>query len=313
MKIMFLLFFVFSAPVALFLATILYGGHTRETVKKALADSPVYEQISQHFSKEDTQVMDQNDYPYFVDKRFTAEYFRNKTESTLDDSAAWISGRSQTVPVVSFKEIKDDIQKAHPDLLTAIEQTPTAEQLQSSDMTEEQAAQYLDQAKQLRTFSNNDFTVPLGQYLQSVKFVYGALKIALPIYVLILLASLVMIVLFANTIPAKCKWLGITFFLSSVLGFGAAMLYRANSDAITHLNFTDQTEFITLVTPIIVTVINHFAGVYAANQIIMSEILIALAALCFVGSFLTRKQADPSLKPLKVKSTYWTSPSKKKK
>jgi len=313
MKIMFLLFFVFGAPVALFLATILYGWHTRETVKKALADSPVYEQISEHFSKEDTLVMEQNDYPYYVDPRFTPQYFRDKTEETLDSSAAWITGRSQNTPSVSFREIKEDIQKTHPDLLTAIQEVPTAQQLERSGMDERQAAQYLDQAKQLRTFTANDFTVPLGQYLYSVKFVYYALQFAEPIFIIILLFSLVMITLFANSTPEKCKWLGITFMLSSFLGFGISYLYNTHDNFLTYLNLADQTEFVTLVTPIIATIINHFVGIYARNQIIMSEVLLAVSALCFIGYFFTRKLAAPSVKPLKVKNTYWTETPKQKK
>jgi hypothetical protein len=301
MKIPLALFFAFGAPLAVFLATVLYTGHTRDTVKQALAESPVYKQISEHFSAED------------FNKRFTPEYFRNKTEETLDTSASWIAGRTQSEPVVSFKEIKEDLQKSQPDLLTAIQETPTTEQLEQSGMDDQQSVQFLNQAKQLRTFTANDFTIPLAQYLQSVKTVYHGLQIALPVYIIILLASLLMIVLFANSIHTKWKWLGITFFLSSVFGFAISLFYRANSEAITHLKITDQTEFITFITPIILTIIKHFVSVYAANQLIVSVVFLILAVICFVITFLTKGMAAPAVKPLKVKRTYWTEPTKKKK
>lgn len=310
MKILLLLFFSFGTSLALFLWTLLYSGHTRETIKKALADSPVYTQISDHFAKQDKLVMEQDQYPYYVSKRFSPEYFRNKTESVLDDSAAWITGRSQNAPVLSFKELKDDLQQDHPDLISAIEQVPSEKQLVDSGLDETQTEQYLNQAKQMQTFSKSDFAIQLSQYLQSVKIVYNGLKIALPILIVILLLCLMMIWLLSEGTPRKFKWVGVTLLVSSMGGYGFIFVYHFSKDVITHFNLADQSEFVTLVAPIITTVLYHYISVYLSHQALMSTLFLIIGTCCLVVAFLTRHQSS-SVKPLKVNASFWRGKKKK--
>ncbi len=311
MKLSFLLFFSFATPLALFLGTILYGGITNDNIKKALAQSPVYTQISNHFKNQDAQVVTQKQFsPIFVSKRLTPEYIKTKTESTIDDSTNWVTGKSQTVPVLSLNELKTDMQREHPELLKAIEHVPTESELKGSNLNEKELDRYLEQATQLSSFAKADFTLTLDRHLEGFKLVYEVLQIALPLLVVLLICSLLMLAKLANGVPAKFKWIGAALLTSSIVGFGCIFLTTYISSTIAQTNLLELSDFLMLFTPIIITVLNHYLAVYTGYQITASTVLLVCAGVCFLSAVLTRKQAAPIIKPLNVEHSYWVQPIK---
>jgi hypothetical protein len=310
MKILLVLFFSFVTPVVLFLGTILYGGINRVTIKNALAESSVYSQIATHFANEDAQFSANKDpFSYYVSKRFTSEYFKSKTESTLDDSLDWIENKTQTVPVVSFKELKEDMQKDRPELVRTIEHIPTEAEMTASGLTADQQLKMIEQAQQFSNFAEQDFTIPLDRYLQGLKTIYIGLTIAVPLLSFLLLGCLLMIAALAIGTSAKFKWLGIAFFLSSLFGYVVILSDTLIQTAFTKINILEQTDIIALSTPIILIILHHFFTIYTKYQNIASTILLIASAVSFLGVLLAKHYESPTPKPLKVNASFWTKPS----
>lgn len=309
---MLLLFFAFSTPVVLLIATMLYGGVTNDSIKAALANSNAYAKVSSYFSQKDAAVAEENQtFSDFASKRLSAEYFKDKTETAIDDVGDWITGKTQTPPGISFVELKNDLQQEDPQLYENIQRITTAREMDEADLTEEQKKQYTNQIIHLRTFFHNDFTVPIGTHLEGFKTVYGYLGIALPVLVVIMLLCLVVIAIHSHGLPNKLKWLGATFLVSSLAGLVFILLHELLADASTQVTLADQPDIVALMAPVLISVFNHYVDVFVAHQITTSTAFFGLSVIMLVAAFITRNQVPKNLKPLNPGKSYWLSSKKK--
>jgi hypothetical protein len=78
------------------------------------------------------------------------------------------------------------------------------------------------------------------------------------------------------------------------------------------INILQELNSYPLFAPILPALINHLVDVYVRYQIILSSIFLVGAAFCFLGTFLTRKQAIPKIKPVYEVKSYWETPLKEK-
>ncbi|MGI8420508.1 MAG: hypothetical protein ACR2LN_07770 [Candidatus Levyibacteriota bacterium] len=313
MKLSLLFFFAFTNPLVLFFAILLYGGIPPDNMKKAIADSEAYSQVSAHFAQQDADTITQNkDFTVIVSKRLTPTYIRTKTESVIDESATWITGKTQTVPVVSFRELKEELQSEHSDLMGNIEHIPTAVELKRSDLDAQNQTRYLEQAKQITAFTNDDFTLPLGNQLEGIKLAYRILQIALPMLIVLLICSLFLLVKFAYSLPSRFKWVGAALLASSIVGYGCIFFHPYITPVIIRTNILQQSDFFSLFSPIIIAMINHYVEIYIGYQEIVNTVFLVGAAGCFLGAIATRKQAIPKLKPVYEIRSYWETPLKEK-
>ncbi|MGH7204379.1 MAG: hypothetical protein ACREHC_08090 [Candidatus Levyibacteriota bacterium] len=282
-------------------------------MKKALAESGAYTQVSEHFTQQDVDTLEQNPgLTIFVSKRLTPLYFKKKTESVIDDSTNWITGKTQTAPVLSFKELKQELESEHSDLMGSIEHIPTATELRNSDLDTHGQERYLEQTKQLVAFTNDDFTFPLGNQLEGLKLVYRILQIAIPVFIVFLLCSLFLLVKFAYTLPSRFTWVGATLLASSIVGYGCIFFHSYIIAIILRTNILQQSDFLSLFSPIVLAMINHYLEIYVGYQEITNALFLVSAAGCFLGAIVTRKQAIPKLKPVYEVRSYWETPLKEK-
>lgn len=310
MKLLLILFIAFTTPAVLFFATLIYTDVSNDKLKTTLAAAGVYEQISKHLTVRDTSI-DDPFLPIIAD-RFTPEYLKTKTESTLDDATNWITGKSAKIPEVNFKELKEDLAKRDPKLLASLQNVPNEAEMAEAGIDEEQRTAYIQQVKQISDFTKQDFAIKLDQHLGGFKLVYDGLKIAIPIVILILLLSLFMVVKLSNGLPTKFKWLGITFIVTAFVGYGVFLSNSLIATGLEKVNLLEQSTITALITPIMLAVLNYFIKLYASYQQTAGVIFLVLAGICFLGAILTRKYAAVTIKPLKVKRSYWEKPLPKK-
>lgn len=300
MKVLLLLFFTFTAPLALFLATVMYSVNSTVELKKSLAESGVYAQIHSYLVKKDAEAEAADElFATLVSSRFTAGYIQVKTEGVLDDANNWVIGKSKTPPSVSFKELRDDMVSNHPELLQYLENLPKYAKADQEGIDPEQKARIIKEAENMSSFVKNDFTIPLGNYLQGMKDAYRIFQIALPIWVILLIASLFSVYKLAGDQAAKWKWLGATFMTSALWGFGIIFFNRTIATSIEQLNHMETSSYMALLAPILMAVMRHYVENYTSYQGVMSVVLLLVAAGCFLISSRMKTQTVPAANPKK--------------
>ena len=311
MKLQLLLFFAVVFPIVLFLATIIYGNTSTISLKKAITDSGAYSHIASQFAQVDADTIAKyNTYDVFVSQLLTSTYFQTKIESAIDDSANWITGKTQTPPVISFKELKEELQTKDIILLKSLIHIPTSAELKKSGLNTQDQAAYLNQAKELSAFANTDFNFPLENQLEGIRLVYSILQIAIPILIVFLLCSLFFLITMANSLPMKFKWVGATLLTSSFVGYDFILFHSYFISAIMATSLLQELNAYPLFSPIIPAIINHYVDIYVGYQELVSILFLVGAGICFLGAFLSRKQAIPKIKPVYEVRSYWETPLK---
>lgn len=308
MKLQLLLTFAFVSPLILFLATIMYGGITTTDLKKGVVDSGAYVEIGKYIEQQDADTIGNNQhYSVLISKNLNSNYFQTKTEKVIDDSSLWITGKTNTAPTISFKEIKEELQQDN-GFLNNVKRMPEID-VKQSDLNREEQAMYVAQQKQLIDFINGDLTISLADQMQGVKLVYSILQIALPILIGLLIVILFLIAKQAANIPSKCKWVGSTLLVSSIVGYICILLHQYITMALMELRIFQESN-LALFTPIILAIINYFVEAYINYQEIVNAIFLVGAAICFLGAIITRKMAPPKTTPVYNVKSYWETPVK---
>ncbi len=198
MRILALLFFFFTTPLVIFLATIVYGGISTKVIKEEVAKSGLYKKL---------------EFP-----PLTPSYVKAKVEKAVDDSASWITGKSKVEPVISFKDLKDQFLAQNPEMIDAfseMENIPPQDENTDEFGYEEEA----DPQAFIKDLAKNDFTYPLKDVLSGLKFVNLIITILLPVLVILMILSVVLIIKKSKDAKSKFKWVGMTFLLSALGGF----------------------------------------------------------------------------------------------
>ena len=122
MKDILLIFFTLLSPLAVFLTMIAFMPHLNTTIKEQLVKAHAYEKVSEQMSTLTADDADSAAINSILQHILTPEYLQGKTETTIDMSYNWIVGTTTIPPVLSFKDIKEDIVRQNPQLLTTIEE-----------------------------------------------------------------------------------------------------------------------------------------------------------------------------------------------
>src|SRR6185437_5483790 len=121
MRFLITLFITLCLPLFIFLTTIVTSSDIAPLLKQDLKQNNIYGKISSQLTKLDSNDADSAVLNSFIQKKFTTYYIQNKVDTAMDSSSDWIQGKTQTPPVISFKDVKDDLNAQYPQLLPAIE------------------------------------------------------------------------------------------------------------------------------------------------------------------------------------------------
>lgn len=296
MRILLLLFFTFTVPIAVLCTVVLYGEINNVTIKDALASGNVYKLAATHIqtlSLEDSDAQTEQ-FLTVIKKRVDAAYLQEKSEATIDTSYDFITSKSVTTPTLSFKEIKADIISQYPDLLPSLEQM--AQEMEHEQQSQEQQPEDTSSRKQIRqfiSFAKSDFTFPLEKPLTNVKNVYQNLKVIQPTLFILLLASLGGIFLLSSPLKSKLQWISATLTLSGVWGFVviAASIFLTSALAQMLLGFSNQAA--TIATPIVLAIFQKFSTSFINIQAIVSISLFLIAAGVLTASVVSKEKMIP--------------------
>lgn len=285
MKILLLLYFALTMPSIILLATFLYGGLSPEVLKISLANEKIYEKINDRLvsgmvsSDSDSDSVEMNE---LLNNRLTPSYLQTKTESFIDTSNSWITGKSTASPVISFKELKDDITSQNPELLSNLNEV-------QKNVNLEDGQEKSPDTDALTTLLKSDFTFNIENYLSSLRLVYIAGKILLPLHILLLLIILIILWLKSQPLTNRLKWIGTTLLTTSSIGYANIIL---SSFFLVGLNETignNSNEYISIFFPLIATIFGKFFETYKEYQVSTNIAFLILGIMFLIFGFITKQ------------------------
>jgi hypothetical protein len=297
MKLLLLLYFACTLPIVVLLTTVLYGGVSTTVLKKELARARIYNTFSTYISEftiEDADDETSEQITQIIKNRFTPTYVQTKAERALDDTHAWMLGKTISSPVISFKEVKEDILAKNPELLTSLESM--AEEINSESNNDEMSS--LKKASEgFSSIAKSDFSINLGDKLTGLKSGYAALRIIHPVLVVLMLGSLILQSLLSSSALSRLKWLGATLMVAGIIGFASIISNTLLTKTIANIISSNTDQYIAMFSPIGLAIIQYFVSTYMQYQGFISIALLVAAAISFIGSeFIYKLHPTPSAK-----------------
>lgn len=302
MKLFALIYLVLATPVAVFLYTIFYGGINNTVLKNELARSKTYSAIADFAAtiKPEDSDTSEDEILSVIKEHVTQSYVKEKTEELIDVSYNWVTGTTNTPPVISFKDIKDEIMAKNPELLSSLEDISKEAQAAgpSSDLSGDEQAQMKQATQGISDLVKSDFTFSLEKQLSAVKSAYATLRILFFATLILLAVSILIIVLRANDLKSKMRWLAAAFAVAGVWGFIIIALNVGITNVLTQLTTSTSNEAANIALPIVVAVVGKFVSTFTTNQGILSIALILFGAVFLAIPELT-KNKDVTVAPIK--------------
>jgi uncharacterized membrane protein len=271
MRFLALLFFLATAPLVIFLAALSYGGVSTDIIKTELAKSGLYKKI---------------DFP-----PVTPDYARAKVNKAIDDSALWITGKTNDAPIVSFKDIKDEFLAKNPDIQDSIVEMSNMPEAEAS---EGDYAQGEDPQEIMKSIAKNDFSYPLKDALSGLKMGHSVLSVMLPVLLILMIISVIVIILKSPDNKSRFRWLGVTFLLSAVGSYLLFLVFEFIAATALAAAIQNSNGIFTLVIPIIESVAMLFLARHGDFQIFYSFAIGVFGVVCLASSFAFQKDTIPN-------------------
>lgn len=296
MEFLLLLFFTLCFPIFIFCTTILYTSDLTPILKTDLVKNHIYGQLSNQLGKLDTGDSNSPLVSQFLQNKFTTQYLQGKVEKALNDSDDWVRGRTDTPPVISFKDVKDELNAQYPQLLPDIQQA--AEKLKEEEAQNPKLAQQNPQAAQnldmIVSLTKSNFTIPLNKYLIGLKDFYTTIRILQPVLAILLILCLILQSVMNQTWPGRLKWIGFTLLFGSLWGLTLAFGNVALITVLASYAEKISNHNLQMATPILLQLINHYVDAFAKNQKTASTAVFCVAVVCFVCAIFSNKQIAPA-------------------
>lgn len=297
MKLAALFFFIQTFPLVVLIATLLYGGFSTTALKEELAKSGMYEKIIS-FTKDSSDEENIDSVFAILQNHLNPDYLQIKIEGVVDDTTLWVTGKTETPPALSFKDIKDEIEANNPTLFTDMQQI--SQEMQTAVAAENGEMTRTNQPNELETFIKNDFSIPLKDTFAGIKQVYIVLTIALPVLSFLLILSLVGLGVLNKTWQKRSRWFGVTFLLAGTLGVATIFF---NQNLLTNsLGFLleQNDQMVQMIYPLIERILTIFVTQHAIYQTIANYILFGVGIVSLVLSFVIK---SPVVSSAPVKTT----------
>jgi len=293
LKILLILSFGFSVQFLFFFLVFAIGGFTPAFLKETLVKSSVYTTVNSKIESLTSEDPSEDMILPFIKEQFTSSYIQHKSETLIDDTFAWVDGKTASPPVLSFSEIKTSIQEQNPELLAQLTQAANEMQAQQQEESvdgEQVSADTMD----LNKIIKSDFSIPIGKDLGFLKQAYSLFKLALPITAIYLVVLLGLIGLLSKPLKSKLRWVGATFFSSILFCCLPIVIALGLSNAPIQLD-AKNAELSGIFSSISTIVIRAFAGKYLQIEVLGVMVFIAIGIICFVLSSMVKSSS-----PVKV-------------
>lgn len=301
MKGVLLILFTLLSPIAIFLTMIVFMPPINTTIKQQLVKVNAYEKISEQLRTLSTDDADSAAVNSILQRVLTPQYLQGKLEPTIDMSYSWIVGATSTPPVISFKDIKEDIVRQNPQLLSTIEQmskemkdAPSdakamdgqpAEAADAASPDQQQTEEMTKSIDQMAALAKSDFTFPLDKQLLGIKSFYTTVHIWQPLLAIALLGILICIGLLAHSWKSRLRWIGVTLLFGAAFGYGFVVITTNVTTFITGLLSKATDAMMVTVSPLILQVVTSFANTYTQYQTTVCIVSVVVGAMLVVTSF----------------------------
>lgn len=216
LKIVFLLVFVFATSLFLLLLSLRLSGLSASSLKTQLLTSAVYSKLVTALDREIDRAIKEGeaDDPLrlvgpILKQEVTPQYLQTKVEALLDDTSAWLSGRTNEPPAISLKDLKEKFRRQNPQLFVELE--ALGKELNAQKKTLEQQPD-VDIEKLIKS----DFTFPLGKQLTWLKWWYDMATTRLLLVAAALVGFLLALVFLNDSKQSKFRWAGAALGLASL-------------------------------------------------------------------------------------------------
>ncbi len=315
LKTILILLFAAGFQILLFLLTFTFGSLSTTSIKKDLQTNKTYSILSsqivtlidQPSDTQDTQSQADDLLGPFIKQQFTAEYLQQKTETFIDDTYFWMQGKTTTPPVISLKELKDNINAQNPGLFSQLQELST----QMKEEQKQAAAQDPTMATppdsfDLDKFINSDFSIPVGKNLSFMKQGYQMYTTGLPIIAIALLLAILFIVLLSDGLKSKLRWAGATLLVAIPAGILPIFLtFFLSKNSLDFFKIGDKSPLLAVVFRISDDLVKLFMTKYQVIEITgLIFLLIGAIALLVIANFVSSPQIitkQKSAKPTKSK------------
>lgn len=315
-KICFILFFSLISTILILLLYTRNNIDSRETLKKNLAQSKVYEESASELTKQIDNNMKSdtsNEIASLVistiKQQVTAPYLQGKTEKFIDDTDDWIRGKKNEPPVISFQEIKTKVIEQNTNAVALLQQTK--EFAANKDVQANLASVDTDGTNQQDTVNidlnkliQNDFSIPVGKNLTWLKTLYQFGETGIIVVGISLLILILGIVLLSENSRSRLKWMGATFF-ATFLWNSIVLLFIIMSQAVILLIIKSNEDVPVFFLSLANAMVPSFVESFTKFGFIVLGVIFGLSILCFVPTFFMHTNpipAAPVTKTTSVKS-----------
>jgi hypothetical protein len=307
LKLTLIFFFSFLLPLFVFLTQVLYGGIEPDILKVSLNESTIYTRVSSLIINPpvDPEAPPSPDaINTLLANRFTPEYVKVKTEKLIDDSYLWLT-KDGPSPVLSFSELKDDLLALDPTLQMQFQEIQALDN-ETNDISGENSLNDLaidhttqQELDSLTTLTQNNFTVPVGEYFGVLKSIYSASKIIQPILGILLLTIVFVLVKITDTTKTRLRWTGAMCLTAAIVGFGMVFFNAIAISNLVYVSENSSENLISTFSPIILEIMN---AVFAHFSVVQNYINIGLAVVGLILICSVNLQQSYNIEPGNTKS-----------
>jgi hypothetical protein len=222
------LLFIVTIPVFSLCLALKLNHFSAEMLKQLLIDRKVYLTIYTEMVKtiETSKKESNGDDPLvligpFLKKEVTAEYIQQKTEQTIDDSQAWVTGKTTSPPVISFSDLKEKLVTKNAKLIAQLKELE-AEYKKEKPKMDAESEEKMPEIN-FSDWLEKEPVIPLVKYIGWLKPVYQLVQYGTIIFGLLLFVYLVGMMGLSASISAGLKWLVTTVWLAA--GWLALVIY----------------------------------------------------------------------------------------
>jgi len=286
MRFFLLLLFALATPLVILMTTLLYTDGLNTTLKRELANTKIYDKIPDFLGEGGSEDAGSQQFDAIIKSVITPQYAQTKIETTIDDSYAWITNKSVTPPVISFKEIKTTIMEQNPSLLTDIDVfVQEAKEQSAPDPDSQQMQKSIDS---LASLARSDFSIKIDKQLNGAKNFYSFMRIAQPILIGLMILELFLIAKLSKSWKSRFKWLGAAFLAAGIWGFSGLILSDLAVKTVTSFTSGSSDALVKMFSPIVLQIVNLFATSYTKLQQIANVSLIVAAIIFFSAAIFTK-------------------------
>jgi hypothetical protein len=255
-----------------------------------------------------------------IQQELTPTYVQTKTESMIDQTDAWVTGKSVAPPTLSFNDLRDQVLAKNPlaqgqltEFQSYIQQAQADPALleQLGGQNPEAAdtlSQLMNQSGSSQSFGAGDFSLSLAQPLAGLPVIHRWITLGVPIAAGIMLIMFILGMVLGANWPSRLGWAGWTLIVLAIANSLAAVVFYVSKLAALGQVSAMVPGFSTSVfAPILRSLSNVVFDRFVEIEVMATSAMLVLGTICFIASRLINR--PPSTAPAPLPASPMSQPS----